>query len=344
MGWKLKALAILFALLALGAGALILAVPLLLYALLPWVLSRRNGRDRSGDTRRGNPLRWINYLGIFFVVLCVMALASGGRFSVLVLGGVGAGLLYLGKQWRSGFPGFLVPEEESIMLRDRLFPLRWFSVAEVKVGNGDWSRALASLNERFVVMTEKARALVVLQASALTEADAERKAVARVGEMSKLLGPAGVYLLPLEASEALPLLRQRCKEVDVDAGSLDHSLATQPYDTLVVQPSGHLVAALGAYRVDETQRQRLVAEAKRVLKKPVLVWEVTKALETRVKAAGPDDATVFLSSLAATRGADIGERIVQTSSGGNVLLVKSLRTPEVQLTRAQVRALVRAYA
>ncbi len=341
MGWKLKSLAFLSALVALGAGAAIIAIPLLLYAFLPWLLARRRRASTDGGVASPRPL--LKYSGIVFLLLGLIAFASGGTFSVVFFAGVGVAILYLSTR-RSGLPSSLAPQEESIMLRDRLFPLRWCSVAEVKVGPGNLEKALVALNERFVFSVEKAAAFVFLQTSALTEAEAERKVVGRIRDISKILIPAGAYLLPLEAAEAVPLVRCACQEVKLDVNNLDHALATMPYDSLAVHPRGHLVAALGAYRSDSGGPWRTVARAGQYLRKPVLMWEVVKAIEQRKKPVGPDAETVFLSSLAATRGANIGERIVQTRSDGVKHTVKSLRTPEIELSKAQLRALVRAYS
>jgi len=346
MGWKLKALAFVFALLALGAGALIIAIPLLAYVFLPWYLNRRKNRGTDGGRAGGGGLAWAKYLGFLLLALALIALASGGEFSVLLFGGVGAALVYLGSEHGRG--SLLAPaaQKESILLRDRLLPFRWCSVAQVKSSAGDMAKVLVALNEKTVVRTEgKAAAFVTLQSSALTEAEAERKMVERLRELSRLLVGSGVYLLPLEAGPALSLIRLPCEAVKLDTGNLDHSLATQSYDYLTICPRGHQVVALGAYQKRENGPSRLTTDARQPLKKPVLVWEVAKSLEQRVKLPGPDDETVFMSSLAATRGADVGERVVHNGSGrGATLLVRSLRTPEIELSRAQLRALIRTYS
>jgi len=346
MGWKLKTAAFLFALLALGAGALIIALPLLLYVFLPWILARRRRDGGDGGTPSAGGHRWLAYLGVFFLAVSLVALASGGVFSVLVFGGLGAGLVYLGAAQGSGLPASLVPVSESILMKDRLLPFRWSSVVEVKCASGGLTRLLPALNGRFVVtLREKTGVFLLLQATALTEAEAERKLVGRIRELSKSLVAIGAYLFPVEAREASPMVSHSCERVTLDLGNLDHSLSTQTFDSLAVSPRGHVVAALGAYQSDEGGHSRVTAAANQALKKPVLVWEVAKALEKRVREGRPDDVTVFLSSLAATRGADIGERIVQVESDSTAtVMVRSLGTPEVELSRAQLRALVRAYS
>ncbi|MDG6956798.1 MAG: ATP-binding protein [Nitrososphaerota archaeon] len=92
MGWKLTAFLFLFAAYALGVGALVVGVPILLY-LLYRLWSSRQGSP-GGKSHR------LAYLGAFLLFLSAVAVAEGGTHSPIVFGTAGAALLLLGL-----FPG-----------------------------------------------------------------------------------------------------------------------------------------------------------------------------------------------------------------------------------------------
>ena len=60
----------------------------------------------------------------------------------------------------------------------------------------------------------------------------------------------------------------------------------------------------------------------------------------------PDAYTTFLASMFATEGETIGERVSEAGSAGDPheVLVQSLGTPAVQMSRAQLRAINRVYS
>ena len=89
MGWKLNAIAFLFALWSLGNGALIIGVPILLY------LSYRFWANRQAKSKGTGRSRWMIYLGIFFIVLAIIAMAEQGAHSPFVFGVTGCTLLAL---------------------------------------------------------------------------------------------------------------------------------------------------------------------------------------------------------------------------------------------------------
>jgi hypothetical protein len=76
------------------------------------------------------------------------------------------------------------------------------------------------------------------------------------------------------------------------------------------------------------------------------LWEVFQELGKKIQWPKPDEYTTFLASIFATKGETIGERIVEAGSTGDSkeVLVQSLGTPAVQLSRAQLRAIARIYA
>lgn len=336
-----------FGLFSLSVGAVLIGIPVLLWVFWPWIRGLRNSQKaNAGKGSIGVGGSWMRYLGFFFIFLAIVAVAGGGSFSPILFGGIGVVLVFYGRGSSGKMPGGLVPVRDSIMLRSRFVPWHWLALVEVKAATKDVAKVLPNVNERLLVRLDgKASAYAVLQVSGLREADAEEKVVSRMQELSKILAPTGAYLMPVDATAAASLIRRRRRPVKLDVGNLEQSLASTPYDMISISTHGHVAVALGAYQsVDEGQEQ-LVFHTKQALKKPVLVWEIASALGRRAAWPGPDDQTIFLSSLAATRGESIGDRIVENgSSSGTSLLIRSVRSNEIELSRAQLRALVRAYS
>ena len=89
MGWKLNGLAFLFALWALNTGALVIGIPILLY-LFYGLWSNRQARPAGTGSSR-----WMTYLGVFLLVLSLVAVMEQGTYSPVVFGGAGIVLLAL---------------------------------------------------------------------------------------------------------------------------------------------------------------------------------------------------------------------------------------------------------
>ena len=87
MGWKLNALAFLFALWALNVGALVVGIPILLYIFYRWWSNRKPSGTGSS--------RWMIYVGVLFLMLAVGAVAEQGTYSPIVFGVAGIALLAL---------------------------------------------------------------------------------------------------------------------------------------------------------------------------------------------------------------------------------------------------------
>jgi hypothetical protein len=109
------------------------------------------------------------------------------------------------------------------------------------------------------------------------------------------------------------------------------------------------VDSLGVYVRKENKRKAgeiVVPPPRQKPKRRPLLWETLKLVERKLRWPEPDAQTAFLGSLFATREETIGERIVEAGSppGAQVVLVKSVGSPPVELTRAQLRAVVRIYA
>jgi len=347
MGWKIKVLAFFFGLFSLALGAVIIAIPVLLWVFWPLIRRLRSSQKvGAANGISGFGGAWITYLGFFFVFLAVVAVASGGSLSPIVFGGIGAALVFYGRGSVRTTLGGLAPVRDSILLRSRLAPFSWLALVEVKITTKDAAKVLPNIGERLLVAVEgKAKAYAVIQATSFGEADAEEKVVSRMWELSRVLTPLGAYLLPVDAAAAVSLVKRRGRPVRLDTGNLEQSLASTPYDTISISTHGHVAVALGAYRSADDGGELLVFHTRQTLRKPVLVWEVANALGRKATWPSPDDQTVFLSSLAATRGESVGDRIEESGSpSGTTLLVRSVRSSQIELSRSQLRALVRAYS
>ena len=82
------------------------------------------------------------------------------------------------------------------------------------------------------------------------------------------------------------------------------------------------------------------------MSRPALLWEVFQELGKKVEWQKPDGYTTFLASMFATKGETFGERVSEAGSAGDQqqVLVQSLGTPAVQMSRAQLRGIARIYA
>jgi len=73
--------------------------------------------------------------------------------------------------------------------------------------------------------------------------------------------------------------------------------------------------------------------------------EVFKAIGSRLAWPNPDRYTAFLSSLLATSNEPVGTRILDAGAGpqSQTVVVRSQGSPPVELSRPQLRAVVRMY-
>ncbi|MDG6898780.1 MAG: hypothetical protein JRN24_03470 [Nitrososphaerota archaeon] len=132
------------------------------------------------------------------------------------------------------------------------------------------------------------------------------------------------------------------EKVELDGRDLARSLAAAPFDLVVLEAAGQDVRKIGAYRSSERgDRCVLGGEPTR----PITLWEAASIVGRRAGWTEPDEVTVFLSSLAATRGVSAGEKMVSVGDAASqTLLVRSLRTQPVELSRAQARLLMTVYS
>jgi hypothetical protein len=341
MGWKLSVLVFLLAVWALLSGSLIIGIPLLAYLL--YGLSRRRrqtqGAEQKGTTR-GGTAKW---LGVFFILISLVALVSGGVFSPVVFAALGVAALLYGKSPRALPHAGANPVGGSIMLRDRLFPFRWYAVAELKLVTRNAVKVLSAVGGTLVVKLDgKAKAFLVVEESSIGWRGAEEKATESLREFSRVLTPLGAYVMPLQSKEALGLLHACLEKLKLQGSDLEPLLASSAYDVLTLRTAGWEVKEIGVFKLTDGRGDSLLKGDP--VSKPVTLWEVAAVVGKRAEWFEPDEMTTFLSSVAATRGATVGERLVSVGdAASDTLTVRSLGTPAIELSRAQVRALMSIY-
>ena len=347
MGWKIKVPAFFFGLFSLSLGAILIGVPVLLWVLWPWIRGLRNSQKTgTGSGFVGVGGSWMEYLGLFFVFLAAVALLGGGSLSPILFGGIGVALVFYGRGSAGKVLGGLVPVRDSILMRTRFVPFNWLALVEVKVTTKDVAKVLPNVNERLLVTVDgKASAYAVIQASGLREADAEEKVVSRMQELSKVLAPSGAYLLPIDASVAASLIRRRGRPVKLDTGNLEQSLVSTPYDVVSICTHGHVAVALGAYRsADDGQEQLSLPYQAGAQETGAGVGGCRRAGKAGDMAGpGRPDGVPRQPSGAGGRASGTGSWRTARPRGSS-LLVRSVRSNEIELSRAQLRALVRAYS
>ena len=261
---------------------------------------------------------------------------------VIVLSGV----LHIGLR----FSG-VKPVQGSVLLRSRLFPLSWVSLVEVKFGTPQFARALASVGNEMIVTASSGTATFYLpvRVKALSAPGADRKVAERLGPIARSLSARGAYILPMEGAEAASRLNWSLKAVDL---ALEYrkdgvvSLKSVPFDALVLKPEGHLIRSAAAYAKRPSSKNGNVAlpSAGRKLQSQPLVWEALEVLQEKLTVEPADAYTNFLSGVCATQGESLGDRLVNEGQGEDAtVLVSSLGAAQVELTRPQLRAIVRAY-
>jgi hypothetical protein len=342
MGKTAKVLVFVFALIAILAGGWPLGV--ILFAYLVYIVFRRQGnakRESAQKLRNGA----VNALGMVLIVFSLIAVLSGGIFSPFVFGVLGIGILLRRRMRIPSIPIILRTESDSIVLTDRLFPFRRYLAAEIKVVTRHPAKALTAIDGTLVFRVEgKARAYLILKSFSVTARSAETVLAQRLRDKTRTLIPFGVYLMPLNGQDALSAIRCGGTRLKLAEKTLFHSLLASPLDVVSVETIGKWVNRLGAYAETEEGGSTVIGGG-RILEERITLWEVVKAIEHRLDWCEPDETTVFLSSLAATRGEPMGERLPSVGEcGTQTLLVRSLRSPAVELSVSQIRILAEAYS
>jgi hypothetical protein len=386
MGWRLKVLVFVFAIIAASAGAWIITIPLLLYVFWGAIFRRKKTPNqvlvnvRYPEQRVGNsnetatakaperappaayrenpnqeegrsPGSYGRYiLAAVLLLLSILALREGGVYSPLLFAVPGLALLFWGKISNSAQFSTFRPVRESVLMRIPSVPFLWFALAEVKFATRNVATALASIDERILIANyEKPTVYVLFRGAELSHKRAEARLLEKMRETEMTVAPLGAFLLPVDSEMAVGSLGYSTKPVKVDPEAMPRSLFTIPYEMLTISPKDGYVDSLGVYVRKEDKRKAgeiVVPSPRQKPKRRPLLWETLKLIERRLRWPEPDAQAAFLGSLFATREETIGERIVDAGGppGAQVVLVKSVGSPQVELTRAQLRAVVRIYA
>jgi hypothetical protein len=349
MGWGLKIGLFLVALIAVDFSAWIITVPILLLLFLPPLLDRKGGgkvaqKDVFGG---GKGTSALSVVGGILVLLSVFAFFSGGMFSPVVLGGCGLALL-LRKRVSFQLPTGVRPVKESILLRHRLAPYRWSAFAEAKVSTRDLEGALSGLNERLIFTSDpRPRILVCFSTRSLSRVKAEDALTRRIQDTARALVPLGVYLLPLDSADAAGISSLHASRIEPPTSNARQNITTADYGSVIAEAQHGFVKRLEMYsRLDEDAKATSVlSPIKNVDTSQMTLRELLHGVRDKVGAPQPDRYGAFLSSMAATQGEALGQRITETVQGGQeqVLLVASVGNPSVELSRAQLRAISKIY-
>jgi len=140
-----------------------------------------------------------------------------------------------------------------------------------------------------------------------------------------------------------------------------------PYDVLTVKPDGGHAKSLGAYLVgrparEETfetavaggtepmnrtaaapkMRRAVLPTSRQSFERPPLLWEVISCLQERFHFSEPDGYTMFLNNMHLSRNVSIGQKL-NLLNGGAAVTVESLSGAPVEMSRAQLRTIVKIY-
>jgi hypothetical protein len=349
MGLGMKVALLMFALVAAGLGAWIISLLIFGYLFLPPVFKKkrsRPGKDSVALADNSHSVGTTKIVGGLFLVLSFVAVLSGGTLSPIVLALAGS-LLFFWPRIISKMPVRAKPVENSVLLRGRLFPFRWFALAEAKVSTRDIESALSGVSERILVIANPTpRILLVFSTNSFNPSSAEDHFMKRIQSVARALVSLGVYLLPLDSAEAAAVTELRSLRIEPPTDDLRQFISTTDCGAVAAEARHGFVASFELYtRPDQTEKSKSVLSGTRERSPDLLTLKefLHEALQ-KTGAPHPDMYTAFLSSMAATEGETLGQRLTQTEGQqGQVLLVASLSTPQVELTRAQLQAVAKVY-
>jgi hypothetical protein len=357
MGWKLNGLALVAGLVSLTLGVWPVWTGCFGYlAYRLWRATRRNKvyidkGDAGPDPRKPSRLKKRYVLAGAMVVLGLVAFSRGGTFSPLLFFSLALVVVLSGLLGAGPALSTVVPVPDSILVRRKWFPISWTCLAEVKFGTSQMAKVLSSINCEMLLTTDSERLSVYIpvRVTALSTHEAERKVVERLAPIARTLSTRGAYVLPLDEAMTASRLGWSLKQVDL---ALDHrknglvSLTSTPYDALALTSEGHLVKqATGYVMLTTAKRQRMeLPSPGHTLRSQPLVWEVLEMLSEKFQVREADAYTNFLSSVCATQGEGLGDRLQNEGrDGAATMMVGSLGATQVQLTRPQLRAIVGTY-
>jgi hypothetical protein len=346
------------------------------------VVAPQGGEDYSSasdsgrrNSKVGVTWRWRYLLGGILLLGAFLGLGAHGTFSPLVFGGLGALCFLWSPLSRSGhLPAMgYSPVHESTILRSQILPFEWLTVVEVKLSSPESARALSVLRDELVVVaspSEKASAYLTVRVAALSYRSANAKLSERLKRLAGILSRRGAYLLPLDSAEAARKFQPGLEPLKLDAerDGVQVAVSHSPYDVLVVKPDGVHVKKLGAYTAARSSREAEVEKviagspepptgseaapttrsasipsAREAFEKQPLLWEVVSSLQERFQLFEPDGYVMFLNGMHLSRSAPPGAKLDLKEANGSTVTVESLGGTPVELTRPQLRTIVKVY-
>jgi hypothetical protein len=168
-----------------------------------------------------------------------------------------------------------------------------------------------------------------------------------IKEVNKIVAPLGAYLLPLDCERSAKILGVSVEPIEVNHENLSPFLSSTPYDLVSLETEGGYVKSIGVYGIVESRKDRKSASvpSRKILPKPPLTSEVFRSIGTRIDWPNPDEYTAFLTSMLATQYASPENRVVESGgSSSQQVVVRSLGSPAVEVSRAQLNATASIYA
>jgi len=348
MGWGFRVGLFVLGIVAASFGAWIITIPILAFLFLPPLFAKRRSLGQRGwepkaEPKRGSlPVRKI--AGAILLLLSLVAVSVGGTLSPIVLAVLGF-LVLLRPDLGSRFLG-AKPVEDSILLRGEVNPFKWFALAEAKISTRDPTGALSGVSERLLLLSTPApRMFFVFFETSVRRSGAEERIIRRMQAVARALSPLGVYLLPLDSKEALEA-STLADRMDTPEGSLQQNLSSADYGSALMEARNGVVSAFELRaRHEGKRRSSALGRPKERPRATIFLREFLQAAAQRMGTPQPDRYVTFLSSMAATEGETLGQRITQMveGPGDQALQVASLSGPSVELSRAQLRAITRVY-
>jgi hypothetical protein len=347
MGWMLKVGLFVLALFGAAVGAWIIATPILAFLLLQSLLRGKRGKPaRSGGVAKRSARSWSKAVGGILILLSLAALFSGGTLSPVVFFVAGMALL-LRRRLSVRMAAWFVPIENSILLRCRLNPVRWSAVAEVKVSTRDIEGALSGINERLLLVSSPApRVFALFTANSFGRGSAEDQLMRRMQSTARALVPLGIYLLPLDSAEASAATTLQSARIETPTEDQREFVSASDYGAAVVEAQHGFVTSFELYTRPDggLKTASLLSEPTERSQALLTLREFIHEALQKTGAPHPDSYTSFLGSMAATEGETLGQRLTQAKGQkGQVLLVASAGTTQVELSRAQLQAVAKVY-
>ncbi len=345
MGWGLRFLGAAIALVALGAGAW----PITVLALGCVALSFRRAKTKPYAPKQGDILAkagapWGRYLtGAALLVVALGTIRSVPPLVTVAIAGLVACVILWPSIRAAPITRLVRPAGESILLRSKLFPWKWYAVAEVKLEPGNQVRALSALEGQVILLGGgTTSSLHQVGVVALGHGSAERKVIERLREESKRLGPRGGHLVPLDGLEAAERLSVGLKKVDIGGRDIQ-AVSAFPFDLLALRVERGRVVSERAFTLSGRSAPSLPPPGERPRREP-LFWELAQAIEDKHGWPEPDELAAFVSSLEATRGEPAGDRFRSGGRDPEGIALEAAGGAKAKLTRPQLRALASIYA